>query len=83
MDYIVAIFHPFDLEQEVMVYQHDECIRQIHPCLNDTVKTICGLNQQYHTDKIELCGNPSFVNKYVRELKSNFSELPEIEIISK
>lgn len=81
MDYIVVIFHPFDLEQEVMVYQHGECIEQTHPCLEDTVKTIYKLNKQYHTDKIELCGNPFFINKYIRELKCYFSNIPTIEII--
>lgn len=81
MDYIVVMFHPFEIEQEVMVYQHGECIEQMHPCLNDITKAICGLNQQYHTDRIELCGNPSFVARYVKELKSDFSNMPTIEII--
>lgn len=81
MDYIVAIFHPFEIKQEIMVYQHGECINKIHPCLEDVVKTICSLNQQYHADRIELCGVPSFVSKYVKELKSNFFNMPIIEII--
>ena len=83
MDYIVVMFHPFEIKQEVKIYQHGQCIDELYPCLDDTTKAIYTLSQEYHTDKIELCGNPSFVSKYVRELKSNFSEMPEIEIISK
>lgn len=81
MDYIVAIFYPFEVEQEIMVYQHGECVSKMRPCLDDMVKTICSLNQQYHADRIDLCGVPSFVSKYVKELKSNFSDMPTIEII--
>lgn len=84
MNHIVVIFHPFDLEQEVMVYQYDRCIEVLHPCLDDTVKTVCGLNKQYHANKIELCGSPSFVTKYVKELRTDFSnDMPTIEIIQK
>ena len=78
---IVVIFHPFEIEQEVMVYSHGECVKTMHPALNNTVKTICSLNDTYHADRINLCGVPSFINKYVKELRSNFSNSPTIEII--
>lgn len=83
MDYIVVIFHPFEIEQDVAVYQHGKCVLQEHPCLEDTIKTVCSLNKQYYIDKIDLCGNPSFVRKYVTDLKTNFSleSYPTIEII--
>lgn len=80
---IVVMFHPFEIQQDVMVYQNGECVNQLHPALNDTVKTLCGLNNQYHIDRINLCGIPAFVNKYVRELKSQFSNNPTIEIVSR
>ena len=82
MDHIIAIFHPFEIEQEIAVYQHGECIKQIHPCLEDTVNAIYQLYQQYHIDKIELCGNPSFISKYIKDLKGKYSNMPEVEIIS-
>lgn len=81
MEHIIVVFHPFEMEQEVMVYQHGECVKLVRPHLEDIAKTICNFNNQYHPDRIEMCGNPSFVTKYIKELKSNFSELPEIEII--
>lgn len=81
MDHIIVIFHPFEMKQEVMVYQCGECVKHLQPSLEDTVKTVCQLYQQYHTDKIDFCGNPSFINRYIKELKSNYSNMPAIEII--
>lgn len=83
MDHIIVIFHPFEVEQEVMVYQRGECVKQAHPCLNDVINIVHGLNEQYHADRIELCGNPAFVRKYVKDLKTTFAldKHPTIEII--
>lgn len=78
---IIVVFHPFEVVQDVMVYQKGECVKQMHPTLNDTVGVINGLNEQYHADRINLCGAPAFVNRYVRELKTKFSNMPSIEIV--
>lgn len=80
MNDIVIVFHMFDVTQDIRVYKNNECIEELHPTLNETVKTICGLNQCYDIGKISMYGNPSFVNKYIKELKTKFSNLPTIEI---
>lgn len=78
---IVVTFHLFDVKQKVCVYKNGKCIEELYPTLNDTMDTIYALNKEYNINKIDFCGNPSFINKYVKELKTKFTKTPAIEII--
>lgn len=79
---LVVTLHLFDVIQDIKLYKNGECIDEAHTSLDHISETICDFIKQYKIDKIEMCGNPSFVNKYVKELKTyNFTKIPTIEII--
>lgn len=78
---MIVLFRPFVREQRIMIYNDDDCITEIKVPIEQVVDTINGLKSQYQIDKINLCGNLSFMEKYYKELNTKFSNNIKIEMI--
>lgn len=79
---VIATINPFDMQQQIMIFENDKCINKLYTTLDNLSDTIYGLNKEYKVNMIEFCGVPQYVNKYVKDLKTKFANLPEIVILN-
>ena len=68
MKKIVGVFKPFNLKQNLYVFEDGNKITSVEVTLEDAAKTIMALAKEYDTNKIDLSGPKQYVRghrKYV------------------
>ena len=67
MDHIVAIIHPFVMEQEVDVYKDGECIEVIQ-CKLDNIEEVCyALCKKHEIHQIDLKGKNQLYSLHIKD----------------
>lgn len=70
MKKIVGVFKPFNLKQNLYVFEDGNKITSVEVTLEDAAKTIMALAKEYDTNQIDLSGP----KQYVRGLKKHFEQ---------
>lgn len=71
---IVTAIHPFVIEQEVRVYEEEECKKNVKCTLNELENVIIFLAKEFNVQEIGLGGNQSFALHLKEELMSKYAE---------
>ena len=75
MNHVVAIIHPFVVQQEVDVYMNGECVKTV-PCnLNDLDKVCYNLCKEYNINQLDLKGQ----DQYALHLRDKLTSSTEYE----
>lgn len=69
--HIIAMIHPFVVEQEVSVYDNGECIKTINCTLDNIENAILSLVNQYNIKQIDLAGNQIYNLKIRDNINTN------------
>ena len=56
MDHIVAMIHPFVVNQEISVYRNGECIKVVDCKLEEVTKICYNLCKEYNIHQLDLVG---------------------------
>lgn len=83
MNHIICVFRPFTMNQNVMVYINGECVKTVSVDVDRIIDVVNGFKNQYNIDKIELCGNQSYLSKFQAEMNSKFGNSCEINVIKR
>ena len=67
MDHIVAIIHPFVIEQEVDVYRDGECIEVVQCKLDDVTNVCYALCKKYNMHQIDLKGANQLYTLHIKD----------------
>ena len=84
MKYLVCVIHPFILDQEVSVYDGDECIKTFTCELSDLDKTLYAYCMKENIRQIKLSGSQLYALKIKDDFVDNKfdnSESIQIDII--
>ena len=60
MDKIVTRIYPFVLNQKVLVYKNNECVKEVECPLNKLEDTLYNLCKEYDIQEVDLSGNEQF-----------------------
>lgn len=60
MDKIVTRIYPFVLNQKVLVYKNNECVKEVECPLNKLEDTLYNLCKEYDIQEVDLGGNEQF-----------------------
>jgi hypothetical protein len=69
--HIIAMVHPFVVEQEVSVYDNGECIKTMNCTLDNIENTILTLANQYNIKQIDLAGSQIYNLKIRDNINTN------------
>jgi len=69
--HIIAMVHPFVVEQEVSVYDNGECVKTINCTLDNIENAILSLVNQYDVKQIDLAGNQIYNLKIRDNINTN------------
>lgn len=69
--HIIAMVHPFVVEQEVRVYDNGECIKITSCTLDNIENTILTLANQYNIKQIDLAGSQIYNLKIRDNMNAN------------
>ncbi|AXF52464.1 MAG: hypothetical protein [Caudoviricetes sp.] len=69
MKKIIAIIAPFQLKQDVYVYEDGNKVDIRYPKLEELEETIFSLSEQYDVEKVNLIGSKQFNRGLVKKIK--------------
>ncbi len=72
MNHIICDFHPFTMNQNILVYMNGECVKTVSVTVDRVVDTVNGLCKQYGIHQIDLCGNQNYLERYKNLLNAKF-----------
>ena len=67
---IVGVFKPFNLKQNLYVFEDGNKITSVEITLEDAAKTIMALAKEYNTNQIDLSGP----KQYIQGLRKHFEQ---------
>jgi len=67
MDHIVAVIHPFVVQQEIDVYKNGECVKIVQCTLDDIKQICCDLCKKYNIHQIDLGGTNQLYSLHIKE----------------
>lgn len=75
MNHVVAIIHPFVVQQEVDVYMNGECVKTVSCKLNELDKVCYNLCKEYNINQLDLNGQ----DQYALHLRDKLTSSTEYE----
>ena len=80
--YIVVPFQMFDAEQNILFYNdNDECIKKDYVATPNLAAALYGFCAEDPTiERVDIVGNPAYVEKIKRQMKTKFAFNDQIEI---
>lgn len=82
--HIIVQFEPFDIQQQIMVYENGECVSHSYATIDKIVEVVDVLKAKYNIKQIELYGYRDYLARYKALMKTKFNDNDcKIEIIGR
>jgi hypothetical protein len=75
MDKIVVFFQPFDILQNIVIYQNGEVVEIKEVEIDRIPNVVKGLCSTYGITDVDLKGSQAYLEKYKAEILTNYSLL--------
>lgn len=64
MNCVIAMIHPFIIDQDIKVYKNDECVETLKCKLDEVEQTCCFLCRKYNIHELNLDGNQFYAKHF-------------------
>lgn len=80
MDQIFVIYHPFSMNQEILVHKDGVLKEQVSVSLSRVNDVIYGLANKYDIKNIKLIGNQDYLSQFKAEITTCFKNFEDYKI---